>query len=252
MQQLHSLLGPIFPLLIGGLFAAIFGLLVFLVLRPIFLLLVGGLLAAIFGLLVLFHGLIFLAFSSLGLVTFGLLLGFIFGRFFVGILSLNLVVLRAFILGGFGFLLFLSTLFPGICGLLFFLQILEILFKSFSDVVGHLILLLVGQLGRILKLRSVALGFFFGNPVQGITQDPRLHPGEIQQGLSIVEIDLGTLLGGLPELLRQKLASLSETGDSLGNVVEEKVPLSGGNQGCGFFLNLLGCLGFHRRRFFAG
>merc|ERR1712079_424418 len=107
--------------------------------------------------LILFHGLIFLIFSSLGFIPFDLLLGFILRGFLIGILGLNLVILRAFILGGFIFLLFLSTFFLGICRLLLFLQIFEILFKSFGDVVGHLILLLVRQLGRILKLRSVTL-----------------------------------------------------------------------------------------------
>merc|ERR1719312_2326262 len=166
-------------------------------------------------LLVLLHSfvLVFIFLALFGFLTINLLflLRFLLGLF-LGISLLGIVCGLSFLI------LCLGSLFGSrglVCGVLLCLSLLFLLLKFFSillqgfgDLLCDLSLLLVGELGWILELRGVGLRFLFRDAIKGVAKNTRFHPGQLEEGLTVVVIDLSAFLGSLAKLLGQEFTSL--------------------------------------------
>merc|ERR1719320_1162514 len=182
-------------------------------------------------LLVLLHSFVLAALSLFGLFSF---------------LLLSLSFLLSFTSLTCEILLFLFSLFFHL------LELVNVLLQGIGDLLGNFRLLLVGEFRWILELRGVGFGFLLRDTLKSIAKNARLHPGELKERFAIVIVDLGAFLGSLSKLLGQKLTSLGKVGNSLGYVVDKKVPLADGEKVVGLLLDLLRSLSLDRRSLLSG
>merc|ERR1719456_709043 len=107
-------------------------------------------------------------------------------------------------------------------------MLLKVLFKSISNLLLNLRLLISGHCLSVLNqgiLDISGLGLHV-NPIQGIAKNTRLHPAQLQQGFSIIEVGFSTLSSHLPLVLGHNLTSLRAVGDSIRNGMHQQVTLA--------------------------
>merc|ERR1719414_1545713 len=172
----------------------------------------GGLLAAGFLALVL-SGAVLARLILLGLVCVALL-GLVVALLLV--IGLGLVLRLPF--GG----ILLEQVRGGLLLLGLFVHLLD----GLANLIGHILLLLLGHLLGVLDAGAL-LVIALGHSAEAVLEDAVLHPGHLEESLAVVEERLAALGRSLPVQLAHHLAGLGEGADGAGDVVDEEVALAG-------------------------
>merc|ERR1719447_2442861 len=108
------------------------------------------------------------------------------------------------------------------------IMLLKVLFESVSNLLLDLRLLISGHCLSVLNqgILDISGLSLHVDPIQGIAKNTRLHPAQLQQGFSIIEVGFSTLSSHLTLVLGHNLTSLGAVGDSIRDGVHQQVTLA--------------------------
>merc|ERR1719249_114870 len=141
-------------------------------------------------------------------------------------------------------ILLLSLLLSVVTGVSFGhdVMLLKVLFESISNLLLDLRLLISGHCLSVLNqgiLDISGLGLHV-DPIQGIAKHTRLHPAQLQQGFSIIEVGFSTISSHLALVLGHNLTSLGAVGDRIRDSMHQQVTLALSQQLLGMLKALRG------------